>query len=75
MDFNYGATSIDCDKPSGERASTGFGNVELAAKYRFLHQSDAGWDVAVFPRLFLPSASERVGAIFLVCVDAFDFLI
>ena len=37
------------------------GNVELAAKYRFLHQEDIGWDVSFFPRIFLPSGSPRVG--------------
>ena len=34
----------------------GPGNVELAAKYRFLTQDNFGLDVAVFPRVFLPSA-------------------
>jgi hypothetical protein len=33
----------------------------FAAKYRFLHQSEIGWDAAVFPRVFLPSASAGVG--------------
>jgi hypothetical protein len=42
-------------------AVAGLGNVELAAKYKFLHQEAFGWDVAVFPRLFLPSASAEVG--------------
>ena len=40
---------------------TGIGNIELAAKVRFLHQDDFGWDVAVFPRVFLPSASGNAG--------------
>jgi hypothetical protein len=26
-----------------------------------VHQADDGWDVAVFPRVFLPSASAQVG--------------
>jgi hypothetical protein len=39
----------------------GLGNVELAAKFKFLHQEDFGWDVAVFPRLFLPNGSHEVG--------------
>lgn len=70
LDFNYGAAPdlqltavlpVEYDDPvSGARAG-GVGNVELAAKYRFLHQTDTGWDVAVFPRLFLPSASSNVG--------------
>jgi len=47
--------------PSGGSAAN-LGNIELAAKYRFLHQDDVGWDVAVFPRVFLPSGSARVGS-------------
>jgi Putative MetA-pathway of phenol degradation len=39
----------------------GFGNVELAAKYRFLTQQNFGLDVAVFPRVFLPSGATNVG--------------
>lgn len=70
LDFNYGATPdlqltgvvpIVDEHPSGERAKTGVGNIELAAKYRFVHQNEIGWDVAVFPRLFLQSPSRDVG--------------
>jgi hypothetical protein len=39
----------------------GPGNVELAAKYRFLHQDNFGLDVSVFPRVFLPSGSNAIG--------------
>ena len=70
IDFNYGATpDIQLtavlpiafeDVPHGGTQS-GVGNIELAVKYRFLHQSEDGWDIAVFPRLFLPSASSNVG--------------
>lgn len=70
IDFNYGATpDIQLtavlpiafeDIPHGGTQS-GVGNIELAVKYRFLHQSEDGWDIAVFPRLFLPSASSNVG--------------
>ena len=70
IDFNYGGARdlqltavlpIGHEQPRGAGSSTGLGNIELAAKYRFLHQRDAGWDVAVFPRLFLASASSNVG--------------
>ena len=37
------------------------GNIELAAKYKIFHQEDFGWDVSVFPRVFLPSGSPAVG--------------
>jgi hypothetical protein len=66
IDFNYGGApdlqltavipmAYDAD---GHR---GLGNIELAAKYRFLHQDGDGIDLSVFPRAFLPSASRNVG--------------
>lgn len=70
IDFNYGAAPnlqltatvpMDYDAPAGGAAVAGLGNVELAAKYRFLTQQNFGVDVAVFPRVFLPSASVNVG--------------
>ena len=70
IDFNYGATpdlQLTATLPAGYDQSAGAGidvgmsNVELAAKYRFLHQSTFGLDVAVFPRVFLPSGSNRIG--------------
>lgn len=70
IDFNYGALPdlqltvvlpIEVSSPAGAPTLVGLGNVELAAKYKFLHQEDVGWDVAIFPRLFLPSASHAVG--------------
>ena len=70
IDFNYGATHdlqltavlpIEYDHASSGALISGAGNVELAAKLRILHQESFGWDVAVFPRLFLPSLSHRLG--------------
>ena len=70
IDFNYGAAPdlqltatlpVGFDSPSLRGTSVGPSNVELAAKYRFLHQDSFGLDVAVFPRVFLPSASANVG--------------
>jgi opacity protein-like surface antigen len=69
IDFNYGAapnlqlTAVlpaAYDFGSGA-AAAGLGNIELAAKYRFLTQDQAGVDVAFFPRVFLPAASSVVG--------------
>lgn len=66
LDLNYGAgrdLQLTATLPTGFESVPGGGfraglsNVELAAKYRFVHQADWGWDVAVFPRVFLPSAS------------------
>jgi len=71
VDFNYGAAPdlqltavlpIEVDLPKQGPNMAGLGNIELAAKYKFLHQEEIGWDIAVFPRVFLPSASANVGA-------------
>ena len=42
----------------------GFGDIELAAKYRFLHQGEggSGVDVSLFPRLFTPTGGSRYGS-------------
>lgn len=70
IDFNYGAgpdlqltavLPIAFDSPRGQDTVRGLGNIEIAAKYRFLHQATDGWDVSVFPRLFLPALSHHVG--------------
>ena len=60
-------SSIDRDLARGIRPAVrrhgpvGPSNVELAAKYRFLHQDGFGLDVSVFPRVFLPSGSNVIG--------------
>jgi hypothetical protein len=70
IDFNYGGAPnlqltatvpLAYDLPDSGAAAAGLGNVELAAKYRFLTQQTFGLDVAVFPRVFLPSAASNVG--------------
>jgi Putative MetA-pathway of phenol degradation len=70
IDFNYGAAPDlqltatlpgAFDRLSGGDTTLGPGNVELAAKYRFLHQDGFGLDVSVFPRVFLPSGSNITG--------------
>jgi Putative MetA-pathway of phenol degradation len=66
IDFNYGGapdlqlTAVLPLAYDGQ-GHRGLGNIELAAKYRFLHQDADGWDVSFFPRAFLPSASHNVG--------------
>lgn len=62
IDFNYGGApdlQLTAVLPLAydETGRTGLGNVELAAKYKFLHQDDFGWDVSIFPRVFLPGAT------------------
>jgi hypothetical protein len=70
IDFNYGAAPelqltavlpLAYERPAGAPHATAVGNVELAAKVRFIHGEDEGWNVALFPRVVLPSASRRVG--------------
>lgn len=70
VDFNYGAgpdLQLTATLPAGFDQSAaggshfGLSNIELAAKYRFLHQDTFGVDVAVFPRVFLRSGSNTVG--------------
>jgi hypothetical protein len=70
IDFNYGAAPdlqltatvpSGFERPAGGGTTSGPGNIELAAKYRFLHQDGFGLDVSVFPRVFLPSGSNIIG--------------
>ena len=67
FDLNYGGFKnvqltavIPLDYDSRE---VGAGNVELAIKYKVLHQSDGTLapDVSVFPRLFVPLQNSRFG--------------
>jgi hypothetical protein len=70
IDFNYGAAPdlqltatvpAGFEQPAGGGTGFGMSNIELAAKYRFLHQDSFGLDVSVFPRIFLPSGSNVIG--------------
>lgn len=67
VDFNYGGgpdlqltatVPIEFEHEHGFGHTSGLGNIELAAKFRFLHQETSGWSVAVFPRVFLPAGSH-----------------
>jgi hypothetical protein len=69
IDFNYGAapnlqlTAVvpgGFNQPYGDGLAIGMSNVELAAKYRFLHQDSFGLDVSIFPRVFLPTVTNGV---------------
>jgi hypothetical protein len=71
VDLNYGAAKdlqltavlpLSYERAQG-RTRVGSGDVELAAKYKFLHQTKGGWrpDVAFFPRAFLPTARSGLG--------------
>ena len=68
FDINYGAgpdlqltTVLPLDYSSASGESAGAGDIQLAVKFRFVHQRDDSWipDVAFFPRLFVPTGSRR----------------
>ena len=67
LDINYGAMKdlqltaiIPIDFES--RRKTGLGDVELAVKYRFVHQAADSWtpDIAVFPGVVTPTTSHPI---------------
>ncbi|HET9160680.1 MAG TPA: hypothetical protein VFN88_08710 [Caulobacteraceae bacterium] len=66
LDLNYGAAKdlqltavIPSEYESDGGFHAGWGDVELAAKIKFLHQDRFGADVAFFPRIFLPTAPSH----------------
>jgi hypothetical protein len=75
FDINYGAAKnlqLTAVAPLAFGAPNAFnqnglrvgpGDVELAVKYKVLHQSDGTWtpDAALFPRLFAPTADHALG--------------
>lgn len=68
LELNYAATGdlqLTASIPTSNEGGGRLGNSELAAKYRFVRQEDFGWDVAVAPRLFLPSTENAGSKIFI----------
>jgi hypothetical protein len=70
LDLNYGAVKdlqltlvLPAAYEQFHGLHAGVGAVEIAAKYRFMHQSDDGWrpDIAFFPRIFAPTAKREFG--------------
>jgi len=70
LDINYGGAKdlqltavLPIQYETGADGTAGPGNVELAVKYKFLHQADGSPlpDVAFFPRAFVPTAGRRFG--------------
>jgi hypothetical protein len=70
IDFNYGALPdlqvtivlpAGFSRSSAETMQLGLGNIQFAAKYRFLRQESFGLDVSFFPRLFMPAGTSGVG--------------
>jgi hypothetical protein len=71
LDLNYGGAkdlqltaALPLNYQTGRDGHVGIGNVELAVKYKFLHQSEGTLvpDVAFFPRAFVPTAGQRFGS-------------
>lgn len=71
FDLNYGAAKdlqltavIPFAYDTADKGHFGLGTVELAAKYKFLHQAEgsATPDVAFFPRVFVPTARRDLGS-------------
>jgi hypothetical protein len=68
LDINYGGArdlqlTVVLPADVSSRVAPGLGDIELAAKYRFPRQAPGSWipDVAVFPRLIVPTAPRRLG--------------
>lgn len=71
LDINYGefkdlqltlVVPLSYERSAGTRV--GLGDLELAAKYKLVRQKEGTWlpDVAVFPRVFLPTSGRGFGA-------------
>jgi hypothetical protein len=71
VEVNYGGAenlqlnvSVPLAFDRADGTHTGLGDVSVGAKYLFLHQQEngEGIDVAVYPHVFLPTASRRFGS-------------
>ncbi len=69
LDLNYGpvrnvqlTATLPLNFTRGEAARTGLGDIELGVKVRFFERTTAGVSLAVFPRVILPTATNRFGA-------------
>jgi hypothetical protein len=71
LDINYGGAKdlqltavlpVESDNGDG-RARGGFGDLQLAAKYKIVHQDDKSWlpDISLFPRVSVPTATRFFG--------------
>jgi hypothetical protein len=69
LDINYGpvenvqlTATLPIEISADGATHAGPGNIEVGVKYRFIHNEDAGLSVALFPRVFLPTAGHRFGS-------------
>ena len=68
LDLNYGplpnvqlTATLPIDFARDGGTHVGAGDVELGVKYRLLNDEQAGFSVAIFPRVILPTASHGFG--------------
>ncbi len=70
FEVNYGAARelqlhliapLAWDRPAGGSTQYGLGDLELGAKYRFIHEGEQMPQVGVFPLLILPTGDEDRG--------------
>jgi opacity protein-like surface antigen len=70
VDLNYGAAEglqltatlpIAFEHVAGAGWRSGFGDVEIGAKYRFIRDEEHGIQAAIFPRVILPTADRGLG--------------
>jgi len=71
LDINYGGARnlqltvvLPLDYRTGRGGDVAVGNIEVAAKFRFLHQDEGSPlpDIAFFPRAFIPTGGQRFGS-------------
>jgi hypothetical protein len=69
FDLNYGAAQglqltatlpVAFEHSSESGWQSGRGDVELGAKYRFVDDTESGWQVAAFPRVIVPTTAKHL---------------
>lgn len=68
-DINYGlakdvqlTATVPINFTRGPGARTAMGDVEIGMKYRFYHDEAAGFQIAVFPTVTLPTSGKKYGS-------------
>jgi hypothetical protein len=66
VDLNYGpvdGVQLTATLPLAYARGNGatFGDIEIGIKYRFVHDEHTGLDIAMFPRVILPTAGRGFG--------------